>query len=98
MGTNKVPCMPVLQCTSTNIRPGSLNLNIFDLHMKYICQESGDGNEMGQIKEWSCDNGEIGDDWSKFEIEMTWFMIGSLTVKEPFDWVEKPLVNKNGYK
>jgi hypothetical protein len=66
--------------------------------MKYICQESGDGNEMGQIKEWSCDNGEIGDDWSKFEIEMTWFMIGSLTVKEPFDWVEKPLVNKNGYK
>jgi hypothetical protein len=53
---------------------------------------------MCQIKEWSCDYGGIGDDCSKFEFEMTWFMIGSLCVKEPFGWVEKPLVKKNGCK
>lgn len=30
---------------------------------------------MCQIKEWSCDYDEIDDDWSKFEFELTWFMI-----------------------
>ena len=64
------------------------------LLLKYFCQGSGNGNDMCQIKEWSCDNG-IGDDWSKFEFEMT-YMVNDwfLCVKEPFDWLEKPMVKK----